>query len=88
MKNYKIKVCFHSGKSDIFGYSNDSVECLVSEAIKDAIVSAIANDDSGLKILSVDTSNGTRYINMRTVLYVDVKEVDDEEKVSKFDEIP
>lgn len=80
MKNYKIKVCFHSGKSDIFGYSNDSVECLVSEAIKDAIISAIANDDNGLKILSVDTLNRTRYINMRTVLYVDVKEVDDEEK--------
>lgn len=82
MKNYKIKVYFHSGKSDIFGYSNDSVECLVSEVIKDAIVSAIANDGNGLKILSVDTPNGTRYINMRTVLYVDVKEVDDEEKVS------
>lgn len=80
MKNYKIKVCFHSGKSDIFGYSNDSVECLVSEAIKDAIVNAIANDYNGLKILSIDTPNGTRYINMRTVLYVDVKEVDDEER--------
>lgn len=88
MKNYKIKIYFHSGKSDIFGYSNDSVECLVSEVIKDAIVSAIANNDNVLKILSIDTQNGTRYINMRTVLYVDVKEVDDEEKVSKFDEIP
>lgn len=88
MKNYKIKIYFHSGKSDIFGYSNDSVECLVSEVIKDAIVSAIANNDNVLKILSVDTPNGTRYINMRTVLYVDVKGVDDEEKVSKFDEIP
>ena len=88
MKNYKIKIYFHSGKSDIFGYSNDSVECLVSEVIKDAIVSAIANNDNVLKILSVDTPNGTRYINMRTVLYVDVKEVKKKKKVSKFDEIP
>ena len=79
MKNYKIKIYFHSGQSSLFGYSGDSVECLIPEETKDAIVNAIANDDSITKILSIDMQEGgARYINMRTVLYIDVKEVKDE----------
>ena len=88
MKNYKIKIYFHSGKSDIFGYSNDSVECLVSEVNKDKVLDALDSDEKDIKMLGIDLQDGVRYINMRTILYVDVKEIDDEEKVSKFDEIP
>ena len=39
MKNYKIKIYFHSGQADLFGYSSDSVECTASEENKDKILS-------------------------------------------------
>lgn len=79
MKNYRVKIYFHSGQSELFGYSGDSVDCIVPENIKDGLVGALEHDKISNGILSVDMQDGgTRYINMKTVLYVDVKETKDE----------
>lgn len=81
MKNYKVKVYFHSGTSNLFGYSNDSIECLVPEDVKDGIVDALEYGTKSNTILSITMlDGGMRYINMRTVLYVDVKETGNEEQ--------
>lgn len=83
MKNYKIKIYFHSGQSDLFGYSGDCVECIVTEENKDKILVMLAEDEKEVKLLGINMQEGgmgIRYINMRNVLYIDVKEVEDEKE--------
>ena len=74
IKKYTIGIYFNTGSEDFLGYSRDCLKMETDEETKNYIVDGMSNDNIS-RILTFNLNETCiRCVNMRNVVYVDIKE--------------